>query len=63
MTELRSLVGEVPAGRAVGLLAGHANCRVQREAVQIPGRGACAGRGVGAVSASPSTSAGQPPVR
>jgi len=40
------LVGEVPAGGAVGLGGGHADGSVQREAVQVPGGGARAGRAV-----------------
>jgi len=39
-------VGEVPAGGAVGLGAGHADGGVQREAVQMPSRRARAGRAV-----------------
>jgi len=56
-------VGEVPAGGAVGLGAGHADGGAQRKAVQVPWRGAALGALYGAVSASPSTEAGQPPVR
>jgi hypothetical protein len=33
------LVGEVPAGGAVGLGGGYADGGVQREAVQVPGAG------------------------
>lgn len=53
------LVGEVPAGGAVGLGGRYAGGGVQREAVQCQALGAL----YGAASASPSTEAGQPPVR
>jgi len=42
----RHSVSEVPAGGAVGLGGCHADGGVQREAVQVPGRGARAGRAV-----------------
>src|SRR5438034_10076227 len=41
-----TLVGEVPAGSAVGLGAGHADGGVQCEPVQVPWRGARARRDV-----------------
>lgn len=57
------LMGEVPAGGAVGLGGGYADGGVQREAVQVPGAGPALGALYGAASASPSTEAGQSPVR